>query len=188
MGETEMRMRWSWGIVSLACSLPASFGIRNANVTASALLPSVHGASSNKTAAPSDHSLNAGELDTYGITADNRDENPLKHDYVRLLRDVSNYLEQQKMPWSLIEGTLLGQKRDEKIIPWDSDADIGVASLSMQQLLKKTEKHGAGRLIKIPGTTTSLVRQRTEPGSAKTDDGKGLFRGLSDEAAARFIR
>jgi len=45
---------------------------------------------------------------------------------IQLLFRVIDVLEKYKVPYCLVEGTLLGMTRENGFIPWDKDIDIGV--------------------------------------------------------------
>jgi phosphorylcholine metabolism protein LicD len=44
-----------------------------------------------------------------------------------VLIDVTDFLDEHKIPYCLEAGTLLGMLRDRDIIPWDHDIDISIS-------------------------------------------------------------
>merc|ERR1719265_798221 len=66
--------------------------------------------------------LRTGGVDFVGVTS--KDANPYVETYRALLTDVAKLLTDHKIVWHITFGTLIGFKRMEKFLPYDSDLDI----------------------------------------------------------------
>ncbi len=54
----------------------------------------------------------------------------------KVLRDVTNILEENEIPYILDYGTLLGVVRENRLLPWDTDLDISITSDYLEKFLK----------------------------------------------------
>jgi phosphorylcholine metabolism protein LicD len=56
-----------------------------------------------------------------------------KNKALKILFDITEFLEKNNIPYHLEGGTLLGIVRDNDLLPWDHDVDL---SISVEDLLK----------------------------------------------------
>lgn len=83
----------------------------------------------------------------------------LKDLQMRLLnmqKDIASFCEEEKIPYFLIGGSLLGAIRHNGFIPWDDDLDIGMTRKNYEKFLEKFPKSSLekkGYFLKIPGST-----------------------------------
>jgi phosphorylcholine metabolism protein LicD len=54
---------------------------------------------------------------------------------LKLLKKVAMFLEQNKIPYILEAGTLLGIIRENRLLPWDNDMDITITGKNEKKLL-----------------------------------------------------
>jgi len=58
----------------------------------------------------------------------------------KMLKQISSVLEQEKIPYLLEAGTLLGIVRENRLLPWDNDVDLTIVRQYEKQLLSSLIK------------------------------------------------
>ena len=52
-----------------------------------------------------------------------------------IMKELKPYLEERKIPYFMLGGTLLGAVRHQGFIPWDDDIDIGIPRAQYERFL-----------------------------------------------------
>lgn len=77
-----------------------------------------------------------------------------------VLRDCCKILEDNKIPYYLCDGTILGIYRDKKLIPHDNDIDVSIiAPIDPTLIIQIFNNSGysLGRIVKYKGKTQQII-------------------------------
>jgi phosphorylcholine metabolism protein LicD len=55
---------------------------------------------------------------------------------IRMMKNITEILEKNEIPYILEAGTLLGVVRENRLLPWDNDIDITITRQHLERLLK----------------------------------------------------
>ena len=58
-----------------------------------------------------------------------------------IMKELKPYLEERKIPYFMLGGTLLGAVRHQGFIPWDDDIDIGIPRVQYERFLEDVGRH-----------------------------------------------
>jgi phosphorylcholine metabolism protein LicD len=82
----------------------------------------------------------------------------------KMLKDITNLLDELEIPYVLEFGTLLGIIREGRLLPWDTDLDISITDDVLEKLIKNKRK-----IWKL-GYRTRIRYFKKEIGSYKAGD------------------
>jgi len=101
-----------------------------------------------------------------------------ENEWIKSLREIKKILDKIEIRYWLDHGTLLGVVRDGKLIPWDTDIDIGIFHSEAKKVIKKIpelEKKG----YKVDVTDSSIYLSKLPIAI-----GLGFYRTEKDKAWA----
>ena len=81
---------------------------------------------------------------------------------INILEYVASVLEENKFPYWLYAGTLLGAVRNGKMIPWDIDIDTGIFSGDAEKLIKCFNNDGINQGVAAENKFSILVDRGKE--------------------------